>query len=157
MGVAARYRRQRLARPAMRRFIFLALILGQFVSSIGLVPLSASPIKESSRAYPCMNRPCGCTSYDECWAGDCCCFTMAEKIAWAAENGIVPPEHARKIAAAQEAQAAPPCPHCQRSEPAGKRLPQRWLSGVAVQRCRGQVTADLSVTPPALPPIVAVS
>jgi hypothetical protein len=157
MGVAGRHWRRRLAWPVMRRVILVALVLGQFVSNIGLVPLSASPVKDCSRPYPCMNRPCGCTSYDECWAGDCCCFTMAQKVAWAAANGITPPEYAQKIAAAQEAESGPTCPHCHPPAAVEKKAPQRWLAGVAVQRCRGQIAADVSAATPGLPPIKSVS
>lgn len=59
--------------------------------------------KESGRPFPCQSRPCGCRTYDECWAGDCCCFTLEEKLAWAAENGIEPPPHVRPLIEAREA------------------------------------------------------
>src|SRR5262249_28300736 len=50
--------------------------------------------------FPCQGRPCGCASAADCWQGDCCCFTLAEKVAWADAHGVEPPAHARERAAA---------------------------------------------------------
>lgn len=71
-------------------------------------PLPVSPggrSKNGSIAFPCQDRPCGCPTSDECWKGDCCCFTLEEKLQWAEENGVEPPSHVRPLVASR---AAPP-------------------------------------------------
>lgn len=71
-------------------------------------------------AYPCQHRPCGCMTAAQCWRGDCCCFTLEEKLAWAEANGIEPPQHVRPMVEARRQQSAvaakPSC--CTRVSPA---------------------------------------
>ncbi len=81
-------------------------LVGQLVSSFGMPLPIAPPSKDASIPYPCQERPCGCVSADECWAGDCCCFTLEEKLAWAEANGIEPPAHVRPAVEARKARRA---------------------------------------------------
>ncbi len=95
--------------------------------------------KDTSEPFPCMNRPCGCLSADQCWK-KCCCFTNEQKVAWAKANDVKIPEfvivaakaesHARGVVAApvkpspkthgaccktesnSPAVPKPSCPHC---------------------------------------------
>ena len=60
---------------------------------------------ESGVPFPCQNRPCGCLTAEQCWAGDCCCFTLAEKVAWAKANGVPLPPSVQERMAAQQASA----------------------------------------------------
>ncbi|WP_171469397.1 hypothetical protein [Frigoriglobus tundricola] len=89
-------------------------------------PLPA-PKKGSSQPFPCQNRPCGCLTYDACWAGDCCCFTIEEKLRWAEENGIEVPTHVRPLIESRKSRPAPPpkkkksC--CSEAEPAPEPTP----------------------------------
>lgn len=60
----------------------------------GTVPMdSASPIgkrlaaKDRSRPFPCMDKPCGCATAEQCFT-NCCCNTPAETLAWARARGI---------------------------------------------------------------------
>lgn len=46
--------------------------------------------KDRSTPFPCQNRPCGCRTAEQCWK-KCCCFTNAQKVAWANQQGIRPP------------------------------------------------------------------
>ena len=48
---------------------------------------------DADRPFPCQDRPCGCSSPEQCWTS-CCCFSPAQRQAWAAEREIVPPEYA---------------------------------------------------------------
>lgn len=82
-------------------------LLSHLVSTFGVpLPVLARSSSEESSPYPCKNRRCGCRSAQECWAGDCCCFTLAEKLTWAETNGIEPPEHVRpRVEASQRQQA----------------------------------------------------
>ncbi|WP_148618902.1 hypothetical protein [Mariniblastus fucicola] len=54
------------------------------------VPIPVRVSKLSSAPFPCQSRPCGCQSADQCWE-DCCCFSDAEKLAWASVNHVPPP------------------------------------------------------------------
>jgi len=64
---------------------------------------NAAIAKDASRLFPCQNRPCGCLTADECWKGDCCCFTLEQKLAWAEANGREPPAHVRPLVEARKA------------------------------------------------------
>lgn len=46
--------------------------------------------KDLSAPFPCQNRPCGCKSAKQCWK-KCCCFTNAQKLAWAKAHRVQPP------------------------------------------------------------------
>ena len=151
-----------------RRAPLVALLLAQLASGVGYVAPAARPGKDTSRPYPCMDRPCGCLTYEACWAGDCCCFTLREKIAWARENGIVPPAHAVRLAGRLD----PPdpgcadggqgdhcpvcrvmaCPECDRSAPSAGGPAYRWVLGVAARRCQGDAPAGSGAVAPAVPP-----
>ena len=80
------------------------------------VPQVRSPEKDRSEPYPCMDRPCGCSSAEQCWK-KCCCFTNQQKIAWAERTGVKVPEYV-VVAAGREkthktaATAAPKCERC---------------------------------------------
>jgi hypothetical protein len=136
-----------------RRTTGLALALVQLLTSASwAIPIS-SRSKEAGRPYPCMDRPCACSSYDECWGGDCCCFTLEEKIAWAASNGITPPDHVKSLL--QNRQSEPPrestCPHCKAAN-AQKTASSRWIYGFAVQRCHDGQTAGFLAATASIPP-----
>ena len=58
------------------------------------LPLPAPSIsKDLSAPFPCMHCPCGCGSAEQCWKR-CCCHTLAERIGWARQNQVRPPEYA---------------------------------------------------------------
>src|SRR5262245_10911617 len=100
-------RRRGVAKPGTlpRRALLALTLAGHLVATFG-VPLPASNGKDSSTAYPCQNRPCGCGSAAECWAGDCCCFTLEQKLDWAEANSVEPPPHVRPMVAARKARQA---------------------------------------------------
>lgn len=72
------------------------------VSSVGL-PLPTIATKDGSKPFPCLKRACGCQTADDCWK-KCCCFTDEEKLAWARENGVTPPEEVVARVAARRGQ-----------------------------------------------------
>lgn len=103
-------------RNVLRRLALAALALAHFVVSSGVpIPTASHLRKPTDRPFPCMERPCGCETYEQCWAGDCCCFSMAEKLAWAKANDITPPASARVRPAATPPlpAAEPECPYCE--------------------------------------------
>ena len=53
--------------------------------------------KDSSVPFPCMRKPCGCRSAEECWR-KCCCFSHKQKLAWAEENGVKVPDYVLEAA-----------------------------------------------------------
>ncbi|OAI57644.1 hypothetical protein AYO47_07815 [Planctomyces sp. SCGC AG-212-M04] len=64
---------------------------------------TSSSDKDLSTPYPCMNRPCGCRSAEECWKS-CCCTTKAERIAFVLDHGLEMP------AALKESEEQQPAP-----------------------------------------------
>jgi len=69
-------------------------------ASLG-VPVLIEPERDISRPFPCMHHRCGCGSADACWHG-CCCMTLAQKLAWAKEHGVTPPDYALAQAGHEE-------------------------------------------------------
>jgi len=43
--------------------------------------------KDRSRPFPCMDKPCGCATAEQCFA-NCCCHTPAERLAWARAHRV---------------------------------------------------------------------
>jgi hypothetical protein len=58
-------------------------------------PESGSPAasrladKDRSRPFPCMDKPCGCATAEQCFSS-CCCNTPAELLAWAEARRLDP-------------------------------------------------------------------
>lgn len=157
----------------------LLLVAHAFAAAGAPVPVSHSANPRASQPpYPCRDHACGCLTAEQCWAGDCCCFTLEQKLDWAAARGIEPPASAAAAAAARKAAAPPkkakrPCcrgedeaalpvaacsgPTCDReavaAEDAGDdALAVLWVAGVRAQKCRGEGPAGLLKIDPAVPP-----
>lgn len=67
--------------------------------------------KDRSQPFPCMDKPCGCTTAEQCFA-NCCCNTPAELLAWAKAHRVEPGLIAalrRRVAAAPEKSAVTSC------------------------------------------------
>lgn len=90
----------RLPIPALRLTAWLTL--GCHVLVAGGLPLPLAPCpstdgpgsagtaaKDRSRPFPCLDKPCGCASAEQCFAS-CCCHTPAERLAWATAHGVEP-------------------------------------------------------------------
>jgi hypothetical protein len=73
----------------MSAALYLTVALG-FSFPIPHQTLNAAG-KDATTPFPCMNSPCGCRSADHCWH-NCCCHTLAERIQWARENHVRPPD-----------------------------------------------------------------
>jgi hypothetical protein len=144
----------------MRHALAVVALLAQLVAAVGAPTVSSrARAKNGSVPFPCRDHPCGCNTPEEGWAGDCCCFTLEQKLAWAEERGIEPPPHVRatveaRRAAARKVKAKPPCcaahakaPCCETAvgdhkhptdDPAVKSAPTvRWVLAVFAQKCRG--------------------
>lgn len=90
-------------RTRLRRITTWLAILGYTLVASGL-PLpfgivapvaSDSPAakrlagKDRSQPFPCMDRPCGCATAEQCFTS-CCCNTPAETLAWATAHRVEP-------------------------------------------------------------------
>jgi hypothetical protein len=96
----ARNYRGNLLRSTLRSCVRGTLIAAYFVVAAGIpLPMIREPAK-SRELFPCASSGCGCDSAEKCWRS-CCCHTLAERLAWAAKNGVKPPEFA--LAAARDA------------------------------------------------------
>ena len=101
----------RFARRVRRRDLLVWLALSSHLAVAFGFPLPAPGRTKPTdgAAYPCQSFPCGCLSSEQCWAGDCCCFTLEQKVAWAEANGVEPPPHVRPLVASRQARpSAPP-------------------------------------------------
>jgi hypothetical protein len=58
--------------------------------------------KDRSTPFPCMDKPCGCVTAEQCFS-NCCCNTPAETLVWAKAHNVDP----AVIAALQRRAAAP--------------------------------------------------
>jgi hypothetical protein len=92
-----------------RRGIAVALLAAVCCASSG-VPMVRLNRKDTSRPYPCQDRPCGCASADECWH-HCCCMTNKQKLAWAREHDVTPPDYVVAAAAREENDPTEVCEH----------------------------------------------
>ena len=66
---------------------------------------SATDSKDLSEPFPCQSRACGCRSAKQCWK-KCCCFTNAQKLAWAKANRVQPPAFVVEAAQQEASQEA---------------------------------------------------
>jgi hypothetical protein len=65
-------------------------LIGFVVSTVGIpVPVPKTPSGDGPR-FMCEGHGCGCGSASQCW-NDCCCFSKAERLAWAAERDVEVP------------------------------------------------------------------
>jgi len=105
-----------------RDVIVVLTLVSHLFATFGFpLPPASSRHKDASTPYPCQSRPCGCLTSEQCWAGDCCCFTLEEKITWAEEHGVEPPAHVRPLAASRTAR--PPAPAKKPRRQAGESAP----------------------------------
>jgi len=96
--------KSRRSRRIISGLLLVWLGLLQFPLPIALRAAgTSSSDKDLSTPFPCMNRPCGCRSAEDCWKS-CCCTTKAERIAFVVEHGLDMP------AALKEADEETPAP-----------------------------------------------
>jgi len=82
----------KLKRPWTRRFVSLLVVVSICASFVPVPTARPSGLeKDRSIPFPCQDRPCGCGSAEECWR-QCCCYSNAQKLAWAKANGVTPPD-----------------------------------------------------------------
>jgi hypothetical protein len=122
------------------------------------MPIPTVPHKVSDQPFPCQFHGCGCRSAEQCW-GHCCCYTPAERLAWAQAHDVEPPAYAEKPQAQGwstvrlrdrvEEKTECSCEKCAsreraraccKDEPVKKKGPSRWTLSWAARRCQGLST-----------------
>lgn len=124
-------------RRMTRRLLGLIALLPFVAVSFPLpLPSGGDVQKDRSQPFPCQNRPCGCRSAQQCWQ-KCCCFSNAQKVAWAQQNRVAVPEDVVTAARREEQRAAETARHvcCSTPTPAviSRPLPQRTIHNRATQ------------------------
>jgi hypothetical protein len=77
-------------RASFRRLV-AGISLANYLWLLVGLPLPVPAEKDLSQPFPCQHHHCGCANADQCWER-CCCFSQAEKLAWARAHGVAPPE-----------------------------------------------------------------
>lgn len=104
---------------AVRWLVLLAhgLVVSGLPLPIASPPPAGSPAahrlaaKDRAQPFPCMDKPCGCSTAEQCFAS-CCCNSPAELLAWAQAHGLEPATLAaleRRALAADVAAAPSSC------------------------------------------------
>jgi hypothetical protein len=142
---------------------WLALV-GQVIAVVGL-PLPTVSAKDLSRPFPCQGRACGCLSAGDCWTS-CCCFTAAQRVAWAQEHEAEVPQ--TLVQEAEQEAVVVDCgdgecggverkPCCTKhSQPPTKpkttaAKPTGWLLVIQARRCQGAASDEGDVAPTVSP------
>ncbi len=75
-----------------RRCTRWAALVAYLTLALGVqLPMPAATT--SDELYPCKGHPCGCATAEQCWR-HCCCTTLEQRLAWARENYVTPPDFA---------------------------------------------------------------
>lgn len=90
------------------RRLIAAAVLMTFIAALLPIPIPQIPENdgESSEPFPCQHHHCGCRTAEQCWK-KCCCFTNAQKVAWAKSHHAQAPDFV--IAAARTETASHSC------------------------------------------------
>lgn len=75
------------ARSRLLRRLITAVALAAYLGSVWGYPLPQIAAVDTSTPFPCQHHRCGCQSAAQCWS-NCCCFTPAERLAWAREHQV---------------------------------------------------------------------
>ena len=69
------------------RRLITAVALAAYLGSVWGYPLPQFAAVDASTPFPCQHHRCGCQSAAQCW-NNCCCFTPAQRLAWAHEHQV---------------------------------------------------------------------
>jgi len=141
--------------------VSVGLALASFsISAIGF-PLPTNHGKDPSVPFPCQDHACGCLSAEQCWR-HCCCFTAAERWAWAEAHQVEPPAYAEKPTDKENDPVTSACPchtqpsHEHGSSPGKSQPSVRWLLGLSALHCGGLTSSWIgsgTIAPP--PPVTS--
>jgi hypothetical protein len=95
-------RKFRCERNIAHYFTAIVLLCAVTLCSVGVPVVARTQVgKDTSIPFPCMHRACGCRNAAACWKS-CCCFTNKQKLAWAQERNIQPPDYVVTAAITEE-------------------------------------------------------
>jgi hypothetical protein len=81
--------------PALSTGVSLVIVSLYLVASLGVLPSPRVLVRWFGHAtgerYPCETCGCGCATAMECWT-HCCCHSEHQRLVWAIEHGVAPPE-----------------------------------------------------------------
>ncbi len=150
-------------RSRLRKACAVAALLGFVAATVGVPVYPAASATNSPATHPCAGRGCGCDLRGDCWHS-CCCFSLAERVAWARRQKLPVPKEALARLAAESKPPAVVKACCAKAarhkasaksnaRPASRRV--QWPAGIAALKCRG-VTMSLSGlgVPITLPPAI---
>jgi hypothetical protein len=89
-----------IASRRARRFLTVVSLVA-YLASVWGYPLPQAATHDHSVPFPCQDHHCGCVSAEQCWTS-CCCFTPAERIAWAQRHKVTISEHVLLALRAEE-------------------------------------------------------
>lgn len=84
------------------------ILLGCMLAWGSGISVPVPTFKDTSTPFMCQDHACSCRNARNCWT-HCCCFSRAEKLAWAAKQKIEPPEYARKETPRQHSSSSEFC------------------------------------------------
>lgn len=137
------------------RALAIAVLFAHSLGTVGYPLIPRHAAVSDTIAYPCAGHACGCATSEQGWAGDCCCYTLEQKLAWADARGIEPPTHVRSTIAARKQAQQPKTKSCCASHDCEEPEPRtglsesqsvRWINAQAAQKCRGQILDELNAT-----------
>jgi hypothetical protein len=111
-------RRSRFAQRWAPRLVSLSVLVG-IVCSMAPLAVGQQSVKDLSEPFPCQHRACGCRSASQCWKR-CCCFSTAQKLAWARINQVQPPDSVVAAARTEEPRQARKSSGCCHKGASGK-------------------------------------
>ncbi len=127
------------------RAVVVTLLACLIVCIVGLpVPPSVRKNASQEALFPCIDSPCGCSTAEQCW-DHCCCYSDAQKIAWAKKHHVTPPafvlaRHAAASIAAARSSAGSASDSCCSVKKAKSSPSCRQAEG---QACEKIVISDL--------------
>lgn len=154
---------QHLLRWGSARRLTACLLLAVSAWMLFPVTFQASPAgsdKDQSTPFPCQDRPCGCRTAEQCWK-KCCCFTNAQKLAWAKSRGVKPPEFVVSAARTESKNKASAkcCCHsqaksCDSARPSEKPQPSGFVVSLGAVQCHGVDTTILGLPICVIPELI---
>lgn len=162
-----------------QRGALATLVLIAFLASSFGFPVVVRPEKNRSRPFPCQDSPCGCATAEQCWR-HCCCRTNRQKLEWAEDHDVEPPDYVIEAARQEyrgeaatlscsrcdrvdlqastlaQSKGISPCTRCgMANRPAPKKLQVRIIHSEMARSCQGQarlVTMVEALSLPETPP-----
>jgi hypothetical protein len=76
-----------------RRLVSGVALVAYLLATVGF-PLPMPANQDTRTPFPCQGHACGCLSAEQCWQ-NCCCFSPAERLAWADQHQVTIPAELR--------------------------------------------------------------